>query len=224
LYLKLVHLDAWPPHRRRTFESAARDAVGMASDNGLTLVGAWSPLVGPVHEIVELWAADDADAMTAAEARLAADPGWQGYREAIRDHVGERRVRYLTPAPISPDVEAGFVYPTEAGGVWLYAHIDLLEDKVERFYELMWPTMQTAEAKGRPLVGSYHPVGNPRRVIDFWRYPDVTEYATASRALRASDYDELRTVIQDETIVQARLSLLAPVSYSPAATSTWTPW
>ncbi len=66
------------------------------------LVGYFSSEIGPINEIVHIWAYESLDDRQARRARLAADPAWQAFLPKIRDLIVTAENKIMTPAAFSP--------------------------------------------------------------------------------------------------------------------------
>jgi hypothetical protein len=69
------------------------------------MVGYFSTEVGPLNQIVHLWAYRDLAERGERRARLGADPGWQAYVKKIRPLIVHQENKLLVPAPFSPPLE-----------------------------------------------------------------------------------------------------------------------
>ena len=66
------------------------------------LVGYFSTEIGPLNEIVHVWAFADLVDRAARRARLAADPRWQRFMPKIQALIQSMENKILLPAPFSP--------------------------------------------------------------------------------------------------------------------------
>ncbi len=66
------------------------------------LVGYFSSEIGPLNEIVHLWAFQDLNDRAARRAKLAADPRWQTFLPKIQALIETMENRILLPAAFSP--------------------------------------------------------------------------------------------------------------------------
>jgi hypothetical protein len=67
------------------------------------LVAYWVSEVGPLNEVVHVWAYESAAHRAAQRAKLYADPEWTGgYLPTGVEHVLGQQSRLLTAAPFSP--------------------------------------------------------------------------------------------------------------------------
>ncbi|OLP60920.1 NIPSNAP domain containing protein [Xaviernesmea oryzae] len=63
------------------------------------LVGYFFSEIGPINEIVHIWAYESLDDREARRARLAADPAWQAFLPKIRDLIELAENKIMKPAP-----------------------------------------------------------------------------------------------------------------------------
>lgn len=66
------------------------------------LVGYFSTEVGPLHQIVHMWAYRDLNERQVRRARLVNDPRWKAYVKMIRPLQISQENKLLVPAPFSP--------------------------------------------------------------------------------------------------------------------------
>lgn len=66
------------------------------------LVGYFSTEIGPLHQIVHLWAYKDMTERTERRATLTNDPRWKTYVQKIRPLQISQENKILIPAPFSP--------------------------------------------------------------------------------------------------------------------------
>ena len=63
------------------------------------LVGYYFSEIGPINEIVHIWAYESLDDRETRRARLAADPAWQAFLPKIRDLIEVAENKIMKPAP-----------------------------------------------------------------------------------------------------------------------------
>lgn len=63
------------------------------------LVGYFFSEIGPINEIVHIWAFDSLDDREARRGRLMADPLWQAFLPKIRDLIEVAENKVMKPAP-----------------------------------------------------------------------------------------------------------------------------
>lgn len=66
------------------------------------MVGYFSTEIGPLHQIVHLWAYKDMAERGERRARLTADPRWKAYAVKTRPLQINQENKILVPAPFSP--------------------------------------------------------------------------------------------------------------------------
>lgn len=69
------------------------------------LVGYFSTEVGPLNQIVHLWAYRDVAERAERRGWLLADEGWRAYAKKIRPLIVTQENKILVPAPFSPSIE-----------------------------------------------------------------------------------------------------------------------
>ncbi len=67
-----------------------------------TLVGYYSSEIGPINQIVHIWAFASLDDREARRGRLNADPDWQAFLPRIRDLIEVAETRIMRPTSFSP--------------------------------------------------------------------------------------------------------------------------
>ncbi|PRD55587.1 NIPSNAP family protein [Phyllobacterium myrsinacearum] len=66
------------------------------------LIGYFSSEIGPINEIVHIWAFESLDDRQARRAQLAVDPEWQAFLPKIRDLIVTAENKIMSPAAFSP--------------------------------------------------------------------------------------------------------------------------
>jgi hypothetical protein len=68
------------------------------------LIGFFVSEVGPLNEVVHLWAFDSLAERERRRAEMEADPGWAEYRNAVRelDAIQQQETKLLKSVPFSP--------------------------------------------------------------------------------------------------------------------------
>ena len=67
-----------------------------------TLVGYYSSEIGPINQIVHIWAFASLDDREARRAALMADPDWRAFLPRIRDLIEVAETKIMKPAAFSP--------------------------------------------------------------------------------------------------------------------------
>ena len=66
------------------------------------MVGYFHTEIGPLNQIVHMWAYEDLADRGRRRATLKANPGWQVYSEKVRPFLMSQENKILIPAPFSP--------------------------------------------------------------------------------------------------------------------------
>lgn len=66
------------------------------------LVGYYSSEIGPINQIVHIWAFASLDDREARRSRLNADPEWQAFLPRIRNLIETAETKIMRPAAFSP--------------------------------------------------------------------------------------------------------------------------
>ncbi len=80
------------------------EAEGLAIQRPIlgNLVGYFTTELGPLNQIVHLWAYEDLADRAARRATLLADPRWKAYSAKVVPLLHTQENRILVPAPFSP--------------------------------------------------------------------------------------------------------------------------
>lgn len=89
---------------------AVPDYLKNYEENGLQIqrsilgrmVGYFSTEIGPLHQIVHMWAYKDLAERSERRAKLMADPGWKAYSLTTRKFQISQENKILVPAKFSP--------------------------------------------------------------------------------------------------------------------------
>lgn len=66
------------------------------------LIGYYSSEIGPINQIVHIWAFASLDDRETRRSRLNADPEWQAFLPRIRDLIETAETKIMKPAAFSP--------------------------------------------------------------------------------------------------------------------------
>ena len=80
----------------------AEEGIAIQKGHLGNLVGYFSSDIGPLNEIVHIWAYASLDDRAARRAALAADPAWQGFLPKIQALIEVMENKILLPTPFSP--------------------------------------------------------------------------------------------------------------------------
>jgi hypothetical protein len=78
--------------------------TGLSIQNGHLgqLIGYFLTEIGPLNQIVHLWAFDSLDERDRRRAALLADPQWQEFLPHLQAHIEEMECKILRPTAFSP--------------------------------------------------------------------------------------------------------------------------
>lgn len=93
-----LHIGAVPAYLKQYEEE------GLAIQRPILgrMVGYFSTDIGPLHQIVHMWAYKDLQERSERRARLMADPRWKEYAVKTRPFQIKQENKILIPAPFSP--------------------------------------------------------------------------------------------------------------------------
>ncbi|HSI39520.1 MAG TPA: NIPSNAP family protein [Xanthobacteraceae bacterium] len=80
----------------------AEEGIAIQQAHLGTLVGYFTGEIGPLNEIVHIWAYQSLDDRAARRARLAADPAWQAFLPKIQALIEVMENKILLPTAFSP--------------------------------------------------------------------------------------------------------------------------
>jgi NIPSNAP len=80
------------------------EAEGLAIQTRILgrMVGYFTTEIGPLNQIIHMWAYDNFEERTRRRAEMAADPGWQAYLGKIRPLIVSQESKILLPTGFSP--------------------------------------------------------------------------------------------------------------------------
>lgn len=83
-------------------EAVEQEGIAIQSRHLGTLVAYLHSEIGPLNEIVHIWAYDSLDEREKRRAALQADPAWQAFLPKIRDLIVSGDNKIMKPARFSP--------------------------------------------------------------------------------------------------------------------------
>jgi hypothetical protein len=83
-------------------EAVEKEGIAIQSRHLGMLVAYLYSEIGPLNEIVHIWAYESLDDREARRARLQADPEWQAFLPKIRDLIDSGDNKIMKPARFSP--------------------------------------------------------------------------------------------------------------------------
>ena len=77
------------------------EAMGMEAQKEILghMVGYYSTEIGPLNQIIHMWAYDSLDERSERRAKLMTDPRWQKMLPELRKYIKSQETKILVPAP-----------------------------------------------------------------------------------------------------------------------------
>ncbi|MGG7516510.1 NIPSNAP family protein [Allorhizobium undicola] len=88
-------------------KAVGEEGIAIQKEHLGHLVGYYFSEIGPINEIVHIWAFASLDDRDARRARLAADPRWQAFLPRIRDLIELAENKIMKPAPFLQEALGG---------------------------------------------------------------------------------------------------------------------
>ena len=83
-------------------EAVGDEGVAIQKEHLVRLIGYFFSEIGPINEIVHIWAYASLDDRERRRAALAADPRWQAFLPKIRNLIEAAENKIMKPASFSP--------------------------------------------------------------------------------------------------------------------------
>ena len=127
----------------------------------------WHTEVGPLNQIIHVWAYDSFDHRAAVRAAATKEGGWP---PPIREFVVSQQSEVFLPAPFSPALE-----PRTVGPVFEIRQYTLAAGGIPGMIE-RWSAKIDERVKLSPLVGAwYSEFGALNKWVHIWAYKDAAE-------------------------------------------------
>ena len=127
----------------------------------------WHTEVGPLNQIIHVWAYDSFDHRAAVRAAATKEEGWP---PPIREFVVSQQSEVFLPAPFSPALE-----PRTVGPVFEIRQYTLAAGGIPGMIE-RWSAKIDERVKLSPLVGAwYSEFGALNKWVHIWAYKDAAE-------------------------------------------------
>ena len=165
----------------------------------------WHSEVGPLNQIIHVWAYDSFEHRASVRAAATKDPGWP---PNIREFVAHQQSEVFTPAPFSPPLE-----PRQIGPLFEIRQYTLTAGSIPGLIE-RWSEKIEGRQKFSPLVaGMYTEFGSLNKWVHIWAYKDLNERASVRAAATAGGNWPARN--PPGVLVKQENSLVMPSSFSP---------
>jgi hypothetical protein len=165
----------------------------------------WHTDVGPLNQIIHVWAYDSFEHRTAVRAAAQKEQGWP---PPIREFVVSQQSEVFQPAPFSPPLE-----PRQIGPLFEIRQYTLTPGSIPGLIE-RWSEKIEGRQKFSPLVaGMYSEFGALNKWVHIWAYKDLNDRARVRAEAAASGQWPARN--PPGVVVKQENALVVPSSFSP---------
>jgi len=169
------------------------------------LAAFWHTEVGPLNQIIHVWAYDSFEQRAKVRTAATKEEGWP---PPIREFVVSQQSEIFNPAPFSPPLE-----PRTVGPLFEMRQYTLIAGAIPGLIE-RWSEKIEARTKFSPLVGGwYSEFGALNKWVHIWAYKDAAERSSVRAAAAASGNWPARN--PPGTVVKQENALLIPAAFSP---------
>lgn len=169
------------------------------------LAAFWHTEVGPLNQIIHVWAYDSFEQRAKVRTAATKEEGWP---PPIREFVVSQQSEIFNPAPFSPPLE-----PRTVGPLFEMRQYTLIAGAIPGLIE-RWSEKIEARTKFSPLVGGwYSEFGALNKWVHIWAYKDAAERSSVRAAAAASGNWPARN--PPGTVVKQENALLMPAAFSP---------
>ena len=144
------------------------------------LAAFWHTEVGPLNQIIHVWAYDSFEQRLKVREAAMKEPGWP---PPIREFVVGMQNEVFLPAPFSPPLE-----PRQVGPLFEIRQYTLVGGAIPGLIE-RWSEKIEGRTKFSPLVGAWHSeIGALNKWVHIWAYKDAAErFSVRAAAANATD-------------------------------------
>ena len=165
----------------------------------------WHSEIGPLNQIIHVWAYDSFEHRTAVRAAASKEPGWP---PPIREFVTNQESEVFIPAPFSPALT-----PRQIGPLFEIRQYTLTAGSIPGLIE-RWSEKVEGRQKLSPLVaGMYSEFGALNKWVHIWAYKDANERASVRAAASAGGNWPARN--PPGVVVKQENSFVMPAAFSP---------
>ncbi len=169
------------------------------------LAAFWHTEVGPLNQIIHVWAYDSFEQRTAVRAAASKEAGWP---PPIREFVTHQESEIFIPAPFSPALT-----PRAIGPLFEIRQYTLTAGSIPGLLE-RWTAKIEGRQKFSPLVaGMYSEFGSLNKWVHIWAYKDANERASVRAAAAAAGNWPAKN--PPGVVVKQENSFVMPASFSP---------
>ncbi len=169
------------------------------------LAAFWHSEIGPLNQIIHVWAYDSFEHRADVRAAATKEPGWP---PAIREFVTAQQSEVFLPAPFSPPLE-----PRQVGPLFEIRQYTLVGGAIPGLIE-RWSEKIEGRQKFSPLVGGwYSEFGALNKWVHIWAYKDANERFSVRAAASAGGQWPARN--PPGVVVKQENALVMPAAFSP---------
>ena len=169
------------------------------------LAAFWHSEIGPLNQIIHVWAYDSFEQRLAVRAAASKEPNWP---PPIGEFVVSMQNEILLPAPFSPPLE-----PRQVGPMFEIRQYTLTGGAIPGLIQ-RWSEKIEGRTKFSPLVGAwYSEVGALNKWVHIWAYKDVNERFSVRAAATAAGNWPARN--PPGVVIKQENALVMPASFSP---------
>ena len=169
------------------------------------LAAFWHSEVGPLNQIIHVWAYDSFEHRAEVRAAASKDPNWP---PKIREFCVDQQSEVFIPAPFCPKLE-----PREIGPLFEIRQYTVTPGSIPGLIE-RWSEKIEGRQKFSPLVAAmYSELGALNKWIHIWAYKDANERFSARAAAAASGNWPARN--PPGVMVKQENSFVMPAAFSP---------
>ena len=169
------------------------------------LAAFWHTEVGPLNQIIHVWAYDSFEQRGAVRAAASKEEGWP---PPIREFVTHQQSEVFLPAPFSPPLT-----PRQVGPVFEMRQYTMKAGEIPGMID-RWSGKIEGRQKFSPLVGAwYSEFGALNKWVHIWAYKDANQRFEVRDAARAAG--AWPPGGPPGVMVKQENSILMPASFSP---------
>jgi len=169
------------------------------------LAAFWHSEVGPLNQIIHVWAYDSFDHRASVRAAAQKEEGWP---PPIREFVVAQQSEVFLPAPFSPPLE-----PRQIGPLFEIRQYTLTPGSIPGLIQ-RWSEKIEGRQKFSPLVaGMYSEFGALNKWVHIWAYKDLNDRACVRTEAAATGQWPARN--PPGVVVKQENALVMPASFSP---------
>jgi len=169
------------------------------------LAAFWHSEVGPLNQIIHVWAYDSFEHRNEVRTAASKDPNWP---PKIREFCVAQQSEVFIPAPFCPKLE-----PREIGPLFEIRQYTVTPGSIPGLIE-RWSEKIEGRQKFSPLVAAmYSEFGALNKWIHIWAYKDANERFSARAAAAASGNWPARN--PPGVMVKQENSFVMPAAFSP---------